>query len=276
MAFLSQGGGGAITPGVQTLYEQYGIGPATPGGAPASGGRRQDDPYLQWENHFQRTMRWQALGPSGEEGAVARPMGPNKRVAEERDILIRDRKRLAELAKRIGIDLENPGALGKLWLDAVDEARGAALVNPGTDPWEILEAWARTGTYAGAAKTGKPKTVTQTQRQTNLTNAKTAREVIRVALQARLQRDPSPAEMAKFIADLNAEERANPTTSTTTSKYDAEGNLVSSDTQTSGGAPAPGDFAEGFLAEEHDPEADAIRAGQDYFSAAQQLTQALV
>jgi hypothetical protein len=223
-------------------------------------------------------MRWQGYGPSGEEGAVARPTGPNKRVAEERDILIRDRKRLAELAKRIGVDLENPGMLGKLWLDAVDEARGAALVNPGTDPWEILEAWARTGTYTGAAKGPKSQagTFTQTQRQANITDAKTAKAVIIAALQQRLQRDPRPAEVAKFIADLNAEERANPTTSTTTSTYDEEGRLVSSNTQTEGGAPAPGDFAEGFLTEEHDPEADAIRAGQDYFSAAQQLTQALV
>jgi len=273
MAFFSQGGG-AITPAVQTLFEQTGIGPRTPGGV-APGGPVADDPYAIWENHFQRTMRWVGYGPSGEEGAVARPTGVNKRVAEERDILVRDRKRLADLAGRIGIDLQNPGALGKLWLDAVDEARGAALVNPGTDPWEILEAWARTGTYAGAAKTGKPKTVTQTQRQTSLTNAKTAKEVIRAALQARLDRDPSKAEIAKFIGDLNAEERANPTTSTTTSKYDAEGNLVSSDTQTSGGAPAPGEFAEGVLTKEHDAEADAVRAGQDYFSAAQQLVQGL-
>jgi hypothetical protein len=282
MALLSQSGGGAITPGVQTLYQQYGIGPATPGGVSTPGGRQQDDPYLQWENHFQRTQRYQGFGPDGDrlppsglEGQAARPGGPNKRVAEERDILIRDRKRLANLAKRIGINLEDPGALGKLWLDAVDEARGAALVNPGTDPWEILESWARTGTYAGAAKTGKPKTLTQTQRQVNLTNAKTAREVIRAALRARLDRDPRPAEIAKFIADLNAEERANPTVSTTTSKYDAEGNLVSSDTQTKGGAPAPGDFAEGFLTQEHDPEADAVRAGQEYFSVAQQLVQAM-
>jgi hypothetical protein len=281
MAFLSQGGGGAITPGVQSLYQQYGIGPATPGGVSASGGRPQDDPYLRWENHFQRTMPWQGFGPegrlppSGLEGQAARPVGPNKRVAEERDILLRDRRRLAALAERIGIDLKNPGVLGKLWLDAVDEARAAALVNPGTDPWEILEAWAATGSYSGAAKTGKPKTVTQTQRQINLTNAKTARAVIFAALQQRLQRDPRPAEVSKFIADLNAEEKANPTISTTTSKYDAEGNLVTSDTQTSGGAPAPGDFAEGFMTQEHDPEADAVRAGQEYFSAAQQLVQAL-
>jgi hypothetical protein len=207
----------------------------------------------------------------------------NKRAIEESKVHVQDRRRLIALAKRIGVDISDPGALGILWLDAVDEARTASAVDPGIagldrGPWEILERWAKTGGYEGKglASKGKAQTLTQTQSQVNVTNAKTAREVIMAALRARLDRDPRPEEVAKFIADLNAEERANPTVSTTTSKYDAEGNLVDSDTVTEGGAPAPGDFAEGFLTREHDPEADAVRAGQEYFNAAQQLAQAVV
>lgn len=270
MAITQDSGGGAITPGVAGLLQQYGVG--------LGGAVEPEDPYDRWERHFQRTMRYVGYGPSGEEGAVARPTGVNKRVVEERDILTRDRKRLAELARKIGVELEVPGALGKLWLDAVDEARAASLVEPGTDPWEVLEAWARTGSYDGAAGGAKSQagTFTQKQKQVNLTDPETAKAVILVALRQALQRDPTEKEIAQFSAALRAEEQRNPTTSTTTSTYDDEGRLVDSSTTTEGGAPAPGDFAELFLREQHDPEADAIRAGQEYFDAARQLAGAVV
>ena len=271
MAITQDSGGGAITPGAAALLQQYG---SVLGGAAA----QPEDPYDRWERHFQRTQQYRALGPSGLEGAAARPMGPNKRVAEERDILTRDRKRLAELARKIGVELEVPGALGKLWLDAVDEARAASLVEPGADPWKVLEAWARTGSYSGAAGGAKSRsgTFTQKQKQVNLTDPETAKAVILAALRQTLQRDPTEKEIAQFSAALRAEEQRNPTTSTTTSTYDEEGNLVSSDTTTEGGAPAPGDFAEMFLRDEFDAEADGVRAGQEYFDVARQLASAVV
>jgi hypothetical protein len=282
MAYFAQDGGGVMLPGTQKLMQQFGT-PSAPAGAPSSGSAGvtpEEQRWIDWQRHFQRSgMQYIGYGPSGAEGAAARPTGLNKRVREEHNIIVRDRKRLATLAAQIGVDVRSPSALGILWLDAVDEAQKASLVNPETDPWMVLQAWASGVKYTGsAAKTGESLagTRTTTDKQFNITDAKTAKEVIRAALRQRLQRDPTKDEIATFIARLMGEEKSNPDIATTTTTTDEEGNVVSQESTVEEGAPAPGDVAESYLTEEHDPEADAIRAGQEFFAVAQQLARPVV
>lgn len=265
--FAQDSGGGAITPGGGQILQQFG------GGVSGSAPAEQLDEWDRWQLHFAPPQ-------------IARP-GPSSsaRAAENYPNVVRgavtaqnaDRRRLMQYAKRIGIDTSNPGNVGKLWLDAIEEARGASLVSP-TTPWQILEAWAGNPSgYSGAGAGGRkqgPRTITQTSKSVNLTDPKTARAIAKQALRAELQRDPTKAEFATFIAGLGAAEKASPTVTKTTSKFDAEGTQTSSSSTTSGGVNAQA-FADDWM-KRKDPEADAIRAGQEYFSAAQQLVGSIV
>lgn len=284
MALTAQGGGGGfLTPGGQSLVERYGAPTNRSTSVPTAIRQQQQDPFDMWENHFQRTTTVQRGRPGSDELSGAY-IARNKKALEEARTHVRDRQRLAALAKQIGVDPNQPGALGILWLDAVDEARTAAAVDPGIaslerGPWEILESWAKNKSYEGRAlgKEGKSLAGTrkQVQRNINFTDPTSARAIAMDGLRSLLDRDPTEAEIKQFMGALRGAEQGSPAVTTTTSTTDEEGNLVESSSTTEGGVEA-GAFAETFLRKEHDAEADAVRAGQEYFNAAQQLSQAVV
>lgn len=87
----------------------------------------------------------------------------------------------------------------------------------------------KVGTY------GKPQTVTQTSISRDILNPEDARAITQGILQQELGRDPTDAEYEDFVDTLQAAVKRSPRKTVTTSKYDAEGNLVSSDATTSGG-----------------------------------------
>lgn len=87
----------------------------------------------------------------------------------------------------------------------------------------------KVGTY------GKPRTVTTTSTSRDILNPDDARAITQGILQQELGRDPTDAEYEDFVDTLQAAVKRNPRHTTTTSRYDADGNLVSQDQTTSGG-----------------------------------------
>jgi succinate dehydrogenase/fumarate reductase flavoprotein subunit len=68
----------------------------------------------------------------------------------------------------------------------------------------------------------------------------TAKSLTTSIFQQLLGRDPAPGELGNFAAALNAAEQAAPSTTTTTSNYDATGQVVSQSSKTEGGLSAAG------------------------------------
>jgi hypothetical protein len=106
---------------------------------------------------------------------------------------------------------------------------------------------------------------TTTQSQVNLTDAQSARGLLRQALRQKLGRAPTKDEMAQFVSSLNSAERANPRSSTTTSTFD-EGEQVSSSTSTSGGLDS-GAYTDEFTDSKFGQEMGTYQAATTYYDA---------
>lgn len=160
-----------------------------------------------------------------------------------------------------GRDVDNltDGQMAEIWAGYVGQA--AAYYKGGfgqtLTPWDILAKDMRSREAAAL----KPRTVTQTATNLDLSSALTARAIFQQASQALLGRAPTQAEAKAFQAKLNAYERANPGVATTTSNYaGGTGDLVSQSTVSTGGVQAA-DRA--MIAEESakaDPEYGAYQA----------------
>lgn len=93
----------------------------------------------------------------------------------------------------------------------------------------------KAGQLQSGLGSGSGKTITSTQKSVDLMSNEDAKGLVRAMLQQELGRDPTQAEYEDFVATLHSAERANPSISKTTSTYDANGNLVNSSTNSSGG-----------------------------------------
>lgn len=80
-----------------------------------------------------------------------------------------------------------------------------------------------------------PKSRTQTSRSVDISSASEARGLVRGLLQQELGRDPTQAEYEDFVAALHSAERKNPTITTSTQHYGADGQATSSSTTSRGG-----------------------------------------
>lgn len=205
------------------------------------------------------------------------------------------RKRLIELARKAGVNVDDPIALSELWQNAVEAARSASVLQTDIEPWDVLKGWAEDGapgTLKREATERKqreeyfaedppdPFSITRTDQTVNLTDPTTARALITQMLRMELGREPSDDEIRNFTSALNRHERDNPTRTTTVEDYayDAESGdvqLQNRDVTSEGGAGQPAAFGEGFIEEEHEPERDAFTAGTEYFNVMQSLTGSL-
>jgi hypothetical protein len=145
--------------------------------------------------------------------------------------------------------------LASLWAGYVEVAGKYSLAGKWLSPWEIIGK----DISQREADVAKPKTVTQTSTQYNLSTAEDAHALFQGAAQTLLGRDPTKAEIAKFKGILNKYEQAHPTTTTTTSNY-LGSDLQSQTSKTTGGVSAA---AQQIMAQEEakkDPEYGAYQA----------------
>lgn len=119
------------------------------------------------------------------------------------------------------------------WAKYVDTSARYQVQGQHVSPWDVLGK-----DVAGRSEAlAKPRTVTATQTQYNISTAEDAAALFQGAAQTLLGRDPTKAEQARFKQILNKYEQSNPATTTTTSTY-AGGDLQSQTSTTSGGVSA--------------------------------------
>ena len=105
--------------------------------------------------------------------------------------------------------------LRKLWASYVEQSAIKLSSGVKLTPWDMLakDRRQREQTYV------KPRSVTQTATNLDISSALTARAIFQEATRALLGRAPTKAETRSFQARLNAYEQANPQTTTTTTTY---------------------------------------------------------
>lgn len=145
--------------------------------------------------------------------------------------------------------------LASLWAGYVEVAGQYSLAGKWVSPWEVIGKDIAQREEAVA----KPKTVTQTSKQYNLSTAEDAQALFQGAAQTLLGRDPTKAEISRFKSVLNKYEQANPATTTTVSDY-LGSDLQNQTSTTKGGVTAA---SQQLIAQEQakkDPEYGAYQA----------------
>lgn len=133
-------------------------------------------------------------------------------------------------------------------------------------PWDLIAkdvAVKSNGSLAGT------KTVKSTS--TNLTSLADAGAIFQSAAQQLLGRDPTQKEIAAFQANLNAQERQNPVTTTTSTTTNAQGEAVSQQSTSSGGIGAAGSAKIAQDALKNNPEYAQVQAATTYHNAMMQM-----
>lgn len=177
-----------------------------------------------------------------------------------------DQKNFAKHAWYLG-GLASPDDLAgawQLWQQAVKVAAGFSAAGNPMDPSDVLDMML-TGDPNAAKARAQRKTggvVTQKANSINVASPSEARLLIEQAYKARMGREPTEAEVRTLTASLQAAQRKNPSTTTTTAKYDAAGNMVSQDSSTSGGLDPQGFVDQQF---DNNPDAAEHQAAATYF-----------
>lgn len=148
-----------------------------------------------------------------------------------------------------------------LWQKLVKEAAAYGAQGAQVSPMDIL------ASYVGSGGGAKPFARTTTQKQVDLTDPDTAKALATSVWQQLLGRDPNPGELGSFAGALQTAEQNNPSMTTTTTQYDAQGNATSSSSTNSGGMT---DAGRQYLAEQQikaNPEFGATQAATTYMNA---------
>lgn len=142
--------------------------------------------------------------------------------------------------------------LQQLWAGYVNVAASYQAAGKSVSPWDAL------GKDIAQHDTS-PRTVTQTQKQYNISTAEDAAALFQGAAQTLLGRDPTQAEQTRFKSVLNKYEQAHPAITTTKSTYSGQ-DLTNQSSTTSGGVSAD---TQQYIASEEakkDPEYGAYQA----------------
>lgn len=115
----------------------------------------------------------------------------------------------------VDVDAQPDAKLAQLWGAYAEQAASYYAAGKKLTPWDIL---AKDRDQREKAFI-KPRSVTQTATNLDISSALTARAIFNEATRALLGRAPTKAETRSFQARLNAYERANPQTTTTTTTY---------------------------------------------------------
>ncbi|ONK10382.1 hypothetical protein STBA_11040 [Streptomyces sp. MP131-18] len=163
----------------------------------------------------------------------------------------------------------------RLWEQLVGQAAFYGARDRKVTPWDILSGYVR---QSGTAETGwrkdpsnpdfevnmvtgerryiGPKFKTTTDTAVNLTDPATAKAVAVATFQQLMGRDPGAGELTAWASALQAAEQSAPVTRTTTTEHDPiTGEIIGSDSTTSGGVDAAG---RQYLAEER------VKGTQEY------------
>lgn len=126
--------------------------------------------------------------------------------------------------------------VGALWTTDLTGDYAKALSDANQN-YMSIDDWLRyrAGMASAAASSrgsrgGGPSTSTSTNRSVRLTSRASAQAILKQTLAQELGREPTAAEVTRFVKSLNKEERANPQVTTTTSRSDGKGNSSSSST----------------------------------------------
>ena len=128
-------------------------------------------------------------------------------------------------------DIETAG----WWKQLVDESAKYGAVGQKISPMDIAAGYVSASGQSGT----KQRTVTSTR--VDISDPMTAKSLTTTIFQQLLGRDPAPGELGNFAQALQAAEQAAPSTTTTTSQYDAQGNITSQSSQAQGGMTAEGE-----------------------------------
>src|SRR5665647_1550037 len=143
--------------------------------------------------------------------------------------------------KLLNLGLIDPGdetsveILDAVWQDAVDLAARFLSAGKKVTPWKAAELMAQGGAgrygSSGGAFTGNRSS---TSRSVDLTDPATAKAITNDALSQALGRAARPEETAQFLQVINSAERANPTVTTTNTRYDKGVEVGGSSTRSGG------------------------------------------
>lgn len=154
------------------------------------------------------------------------------------------KKALIDISLKLGY-INSPNsitdsALFAVWSRYVNSAAGYQSKGQNFTPWSIM--LIDSIAQENAKKEGQmgKAPVTQTSTSTDLSSKLDARGILNTASRTLLGRDPTEEESNRFWQTLNAAERQNPKTTTTTTAYDAEGNIANQNSTTSGGLSGEG------------------------------------
>lgn len=157
--------------------------------------------------------------------------------------------------------------IAQAWASYVQQSANNLDAGVSLTPWDILaKDIAVRGKAASLAGT-KSRTTTDT----NLTSQADAAAIFRTAAQSLLGRAPTTQEINQFRSTLNAQERANPVTSTITTTTNEQGDVTNESRVSQGGISSA---AAADMAKENaklNPEYGAYQAATTYHNAMMQM-----
>lgn len=175
------------------------------------------------------------------------------------------------------------------WDNLVQAAFAMNQANPNGKqytPWDVLNTYSnekgkygtvRKGDWEYDIATGEkvryvgPKTKTQTDKRIDLSSAEDVRALTTQVLTQALGRAPTAKEVAQYKATINAQEQANPTLTTQTQHLNDMGEVVNTETNTSGGLGAEAKAGLVQTQAQKGPEYGKYQSGTTYWNAMMQM-----
>jgi hypothetical protein len=158
--------------------------------------------------------------------------------------------------------------INKVWYTAVQEAGLRFSATNGKDkvtPYDLIDM------MAGVGGNGKGKnsnrTMTHTSVSTQTLDQESADGIVRAIFQQSMGRDPTDGELSDYRTMMTGYAKDHPQTTTTTTKYDGQGNEASSTSNTKGGITESGLQNMAAQHAQADPEYGTYQAATTYWNA---------
>lgn len=130
-------------------------------------------------------------------------------------------------------------SLRTAWNDVIEQGAAFTAAGKFLTPKDVAKLMARGSDSSGSGSGGYTGTKSATSKSVDLTDPETAKAMVNDILSNALGRAALPEELATFRQTLNAAEKANPVTTTTTGTYQ-DGDQVSQTSTRSGGLDSAG------------------------------------
>lgn len=209
-------------------------------------------------------------------GAPAEPKGTRPAYVDIQDAYVQwfrmdpaEQVELTDRFYRAGL-ISNPGdyaAAAREWRSAVDAAAGYNAAGKDITPWQVInlaEILRAKDTPDAAAG---PKQTTQVSTRVDVLSRPDAEAIVMNVFRGAVGRDPEQGELDRYAALLIGKSKANPTKSTTTTDYTADGSVATSNTISTGGISSAALQQAAQDEARADPEYGAYQAATTYFNA---------